>query len=1082
MKHWLNHSVAIATILFSLNGSAQDSSIANNPSARAGLRSGVVGRAIEGGEFIGAELATYELSTVFATVGGRRGESRVFDGILYVPGSTESPVVGTLNLQTGETSTLVMEGGVRNSGIVSGIFKKNGEIFFTGVVEDFDRSYDVAIWDRTGKLTLISDATSSPLSRDVSSTGRIVLSVNNDKVGYIDASEKILRLLPGVSGFNMAGQSIADDNSVIGAGGYDASFNTIGVVYELNSATGEYRLSDVEFKASRGEKMNTMHVFDSVNGPLSASFYLNQDTFEDETAIFSMDGTLHAELPGIPWGNVAVGDKFVVATQGLDGYLTVFNSSYQKKTYTATEIFGATGIEFKAGSLAVDNGKIVIIGTRTSDGKVFVKTFEVPQDVTLSQVDVNSINIPSLVVGQSGNITWGTVEGATGYDYQISQGSTIFHAGSTTGRTFTTPSNLPVGEYTFAVRATAAGKISPEWSEKSVIVQPRPVLASTFTLPRVASSGPVTFSWTGYTGATYEVVITPVSATGRSAPLASQTVSVGTLTLTGGIVAGEYTIQVCAIVNGVKSAVASMSFAVKLNQVSAAGISGLPIAPKESFIAVEPVPGATGYYFWVSKKGQDNVNSFGATIASDMSTFYLRKLVPGEYNIWVKALGATSAINADWSTKRSFQVKVDKVDGLAVNQVDPAKLTTVSWNAEEFANNYRVWISRLSGTRAILFNQLVNGTTFRIPSGFAAGNYRFWVQAVDSAGVAGPWSVHNDFTINPLPKVDISGVKLNYTIEGVNASLALPSLRDAAKLEIWVYSYQSRSYILKTDTQARTLQMPALEAGGYRIWIRAIDKQGGLGLWAAPVDFTIQKPSVQIRQFLGQLGNIDLSKIVVQVKDSKGVNVGTYRGPSETILGLLALKPGNYKVQVSGISQSLTFSVYHPAVLPTVTVGADQIGVVRWTVPTGDSVSIWIGQRIEGKLVTRHSASVTGSSYRLPALVPGNYLVQIQRVDRNGARSIWSPEVAMNIGGTPTVKVQNNLISWTYNTAPADRYQLMFINTVTGKVALATEIRGKSVNIASLKSLPKGTYVLRVCAKKGSKAVSQWSLPVTVVK
>ena len=408
MKQWLNHSIAIATILLSFNVTAQENQIANKPSARAGLRSGVVGRAIVGGEFIGTELATYELSTVFATVNGRLGEAKVFDGILYVPGGTpESPVVGTLNLQTGETSTLVMEEGVGTVSTVSGIFKKNGEILFTGFSYIVDRGYAVAIWDRTGKITLVSNVSNgmSTLSQDVSSTGRIALSVNNDKVGYMDVSEQILHLLPSISGFNMTGLSITDDNSLIGASGYDASFNTIGVVYELNPTTGEYRLSDVEFKASGGERMSTMRVFDSVNGVLSASSYLSLETFEDKTAIFSLDGSRHVELFGTPFGAVAVGDKFVVATQGLDGYLTVFNSLYEKKTYTATEIFGATGIKFQAGSLAVDNGKIVVVGTRESDGKVFVKTFEVPQDVTLSQVDVNSISIPSLVVGQGGNLS-----------------------------------------------------------------------------------------------------------------------------------------------------------------------------------------------------------------------------------------------------------------------------------------------------------------------------------------------------------------------------------------------------------------------------------------------------------------------------------------------------------------------------------------------------------------------------------------------------------------------------------------------------------------------------------------------------
>ena len=141
--------------------------------------------------------------------------------------------------------------------------------------------------------------------------------------------------------------------------------------------------------------MSGMYLLDSPNGVLSASWYINQETYEFETAIFTIDGTLHAELLGWPYGGVAVGDKFVVATQHVDGLLTVFNSSYERTTYTATQIFGASGYEFQAGSLAAtEDGKLVVIGTRVSDGKVFVKTFEVPQDATLPQVDGSSIVVP----------------------------------------------------------------------------------------------------------------------------------------------------------------------------------------------------------------------------------------------------------------------------------------------------------------------------------------------------------------------------------------------------------------------------------------------------------------------------------------------------------------------------------------------------------------------------------------------------------------------------------------------------------------------------------------------------------------
>jgi len=491
---------------------------------------------------LGPELSEHELSTVFAEVNGRRGDSRVFDGVLYVPGATpESPVVGTLNLQTGEKSTLTMDG----LGAVSGIFKKNGEVSFTGFAEAVNNSQGVASWDKTGKLTLIPDASSS-LAMDVSSTGRMSLAINNDVAGYADVGENILHHLPGIAGFRMIAQSITDDNRFIGARGSDINFNTVGVVYELNSTTGEYVLSNADFKTSRGEGMDSMSLFESPNGVLSASLYDNPETYQDETAIFSLDGTVRAELPGVSRGEIAVGEKFFVATQGDDGYLTVFNSGYEKMTYTTTELFGA-GFEFRNGSLAMHDGKLIVIGTRISDGKVLVKTFEVPQDVTiLAQVDVASIVIPQLTAGQSGNITWDAVSGASGYELSFIRGGVVAHTVTTTGAAYTTPVNLLAGDYRLAIRAVGGAGVAPgAWSaEKALVVKPTPVLASSITgFPTVATRNPVTFRWTAATGATgYEVIVSSVSQLPASSR--SLTVTQPTAILPDGLEAGTWRLAV----------------------------------------------------------------------------------------------------------------------------------------------------------------------------------------------------------------------------------------------------------------------------------------------------------------------------------------------------------------------------------------------------------------------------------------------------------------------------------------------------------------------------------------------------------
>jgi hypothetical protein len=860
---------------------------------------------------LGAELATYELNPGFTSL-GRKGASLVIDGDLYIPGNNDrSPIVAKLDLATGRETTLVLEG----HGSVSGLFRKDGQIYFVGFTTDADRSYDVTYWDQSGNATAIVDLGRTSYPDSVSHLGRAVLSIGRDVAGYADVGNVTLHELPAMSGFAMGASSITSDNRYIGAGGFDADGVTIGLVYEFNRVSGQYVILKADYKTSRGEDVQQMILHETATGIVGLAPYFNLATFANELAILRLDGGTLAELGTDYKGAVAVGDKFFVATQGAEGRVKVFNDEWNHEEYTSTQLFGASGIEFQAGSLAAtEDGKLVVIGTRVSDGKVFVKTFDVPQDATLPQVDGSSIVVPELVAGGAGTISWAPVAGATGYELVFSQNGVVARTASVTTASYAVPASFRAGSYALTIRATAGETLGPLSSEVTVVVKPQAVVLSTLTgLPEVANSASVV-RWQAVPDASsYSVIVRQVSAPTNAAPVFSGTTQTNSISLPTGLAANVYELTIVARSGVILSRETKATFTVKQGSVNAASITGFGSHPGAQTVTWQAVAGAavagmTRYEVQVTELGS-STPMVTRIVTTNAVSFTLART--GRYRLSLRVLGSPAATHGSWVAKNFVLVlPVVPVASIRLSQTIAGVATNVSFGRVAGAVKYDLWVYSVPTQQYVLKTSLT-AISHRLAAGLSAGRYRVFVRGVDDAGRAAAWA-WRDVAIVPLAQVTgvaVSGLG-SATVAG---SVAWRAVSGAVSYEVLISGPENR-VVRRVTVSGVSLALPTgLAAGQYQVQVRAKNALS-TGAWSAVRAFVVRLAPVQNLRVaaitVGEAGRVLWSRVAgavdyeVTVRRAgaagSGLGAVVHRGSSTALVYVLpkSFPVGEYVVLV----------------------------------------------------------------------------------------------------------------------------------------------------------------------------------------
>lgn len=81
---------------------------------------------------------------------------------------------------------------------------------------------------------------------------------------------------------------------------------------------------------------------------------------------------------------------------------------------------------------------------------------------------------------------------------------------------------------------------------------------------------------------------------------------------------------------------------------------------------------------------------------------------------------------------------------------------TITWTASTNADHYELWVDNLTtGQSKAIWQGNLSATSYTPSSPLAAGSYRAWVRAFNSAGQYSGWSANLDFTVAPRAEVDL---------------------------------------------------------------------------------------------------------------------------------------------------------------------------------------------------------------------------------------------------------------------------------------------------------------------------------------
>lgn len=341
--------------------------------------------------------------------------------------------------------------------------------------------------------------------------------------------------------------------------------------------------------------------------------------------------------------------------------------------------------------------------------------------------------------------SWTASTGSDTYQLYVTQGSTVvINESGIKGTTYTHSTALGSGDHRWWIRPFAANGRAGGWTEVGTFnVEGKPII----TAPSgTTSSGSPVISWAPVSGAgSYEIYLYDLSS---GSLVLRQRDLVGTSFSSPALADGNYRVWVKSYhTNGTDGSWSRpQDFTVDAATVS------LPVTLTSP---LTPVLDTTPEFQWNAAAGAASYDLYlhnGTTgiLESGISGTTFTPTTPladGSWQWWVRAVSASGAIG-QWSS-----VAVTDVSGRPV-LVAPAGTVsdttpTFQWTAVIGAARYVIQVDNLStGTSAVIREDNVSSNSYTPTTPLAAGNYRFWIQAVGSTSTnRSPWSFAGDFTI-----------------------------------------------------------------------------------------------------------------------------------------------------------------------------------------------------------------------------------------------------------------------------------------------------------------------------------------------
>jgi hypothetical protein len=277
-----------------------------------------------------------------------------------------------------------------------------------------------------------------------------------------------------------------------------------------------------------------------------------------------------------------------------------------------------------------------------------------------------------------------------------------------------------------------------------------------------------------------------------------------------------------------------------------------PIGPSGQVISLTPtfswsnVPNADSYEIWVNDGTSGQWKSLLDQIVTGTSWTPTTPLIMGHsYRWWVRGVNSNSGLHGLWSDPVDFTlVPVATPTLIAPSGLTTTLTPTFTWNSALGADHYEIWVNNVTGGPGIkVFDQTVTGTAWTAATALNPGfKYIWWVRAINSNGVASPWSGGLSFKAEPVATPTLIGPGGSATGPSTpKVTFSWNRVPGAGGYDIWVSDLTSGQALRNQNINdiSWTPSSLLVSAHTYRWWLRAYDPSGHFGLWSNPLDFTV---------------------------------------------------------------------------------------------------------------------------------------------------------------------------------------------------------------------------------------------------